>query len=322
MVLVMSTEPQTLLEAIKHFADPNVALATMVDLRWPNGVTCPECGRTDVRFIATRRIWECKGAHVRKQFTAKRGTIFEDSPLGLDKWFCAIWMIANCKNGISSYEIHRGVGVTQKTAWFMLHRIRLAMETGSFLKGPGDTEADETFIGGLARNMSKTRREKTIKGTGWAGKAVVMGVLRRGTESEASKVKAKHIPNTKKRTLHAEVRAAVEPGSRLFTDANFSYGGLEADYIHQTVDHAVEYVRGAVHTNGLENFWSLFKRAVKGTYVSIEPVHLNAYVVEETFRFNERKDRDSGRFRKVLRSVSGKRITYKELIGHGASQAG
>jgi transposase-like protein len=162
----MSSEPQTLTEAILHFSDPDVALSTMVELRWPNGVTCPECGRTDVRFIATRRMWECKGSHVRKQFTAKRGTIFEDSPLGLDKWFCAIWMIANSKNGVSSYEIHRALGVTQKTAWFMLHRIRLAMEIDSFSKEPGDAEADETFIGGLAKNMSKVRRAKTIKGTG------------------------------------------------------------------------------------------------------------------------------------------------------------
>jgi hypothetical protein len=321
MVLVMSTEPQTLLEAIKHFADPDVALGTMVDLRWPNGVTCPECGRTDARFVATRRIWECKGAHVRKQFTAKRGTIFEDSPLGLDKWFAAIWMIANCKNGVSSYEIHRGIGVTQKTAWFMLHRIRLAMETGSFLKGPGDAEADETFIGGLAKNMHKAHRKATITGTGGAGKAVVMGVLRRGNEYETSKVKAKHVLDTSRATLHAEVKAAVEPGSRLFTDAHAGYGGLGSSYIHETVDHAVEYVRGAVHTSGLENFWSLFKRAIKGTYVSIEPFHLDAYVVEETFRFNERKDNDGGRFRKVVGSVEGKRIMYKELIGRATTEA-
>lgn len=314
----MSTEPQTLMEAVKHFADPDVALATMVELRWPNGVTCPECGRTDVRFIATRRIWECKGAHVRKQFTAKRGTIFEDSPLGLDKWFCAVWMIANCKNGVSSYEIHRALGVTQKTGWFMLHRIRLAMETGSFIKSSGPSEADETFIGGLAKNMHKAKRAKAISGTGGSGKAVVMGVLRRGDGVAASKVTARHVPDATAATLHAAVRAAVEPGSELFTDAHRGYRGLSADYIHQTVDHSIEYVRGNVHTNGLENFWSLFKRTVKGTYVSIEPFHLEPYVVEQTFRFNERKDNDGGRFRKVLGGAAGKRITYKKLIGHGA----
>src|ERR1700735_3508379 len=172
----MSSEPKTLTEAILHFADPDVTLATMVELRWPNGVVCPTCGCTTVRFLATRRLWECPVKHPRKQFSAKVGTIFEDSPLGLDKWFAAIWLIANCKNGVSSYEIHRGIGVTQKTGWFMLHRIRLAMETGSFLKSDGDFEADETFVGGKSKNMSKARREKTITGSGSAGKEVIMGV--------------------------------------------------------------------------------------------------------------------------------------------------
>jgi transposase-like protein len=189
----MSTEPQTLVEAIRHFADPDVTLATMVELRWPNGVCCPTCGRTDVRFIATRRMWECKGVHSRKQFSAKIGTIFEDSPLSLDKWFVAIWMIANCKNGVSSYEIHRALGVTQKTSWFMLHRIRLAMETGSFIKSSGEFEADETFVGGKAKNMHKERKARTITGTGGSGKEVVMGVLRRTSQTEASKATAKHV---------------------------------------------------------------------------------------------------------------------------------
>jgi transposase-like protein len=186
----MSTEPQTLTEAILHFADPDVALNTMVELRWPNGVTCPTCGASDVRFISTRRMWECKAKHSQRQFSAKVGTIFEDSPLGLDKWFTAIWMIANCKNGVSSYEIHRAIGVTQKSAWFMLHRIRLAMQTGSFIRSGGEFEADETFIGGLSKNMSAGRRAKTIKGSGVAGKEVVMGVLRRSKDGEPSKVAA------------------------------------------------------------------------------------------------------------------------------------
>ena len=317
----MSTEPRTLTEAIIHFADPDVALKTTVDLRWPSGVTCPTCGRADVRFIATRRVWECKGKHSRKQFSCKVGTIFEDSPLGLDKWFSAIWMIANCKNGVSSYEIHRGIGVTQKSAWFMLHRIRLAMETGSFLKSGGEFEADETFIGGLSRNMSKSRRERTITGTGGMGKEVVAGVLRRSTETEASRVTAKHVPNTKRRTIEPGIRAVAEKGATVYTDALRSYARLDGDYIHHVIDHAVEYVRGAVHTNGMENFWSLFKRALKGTYVSVEPMHLDAYVVEQTFRFNERKGMGGTRFRKVLGNVTGKRVTYKELIGHGAASA-
>jgi transposase-like protein len=318
MVPVMSTEPQTLIEAVRYFADPDTTLRTMVELRWPEGVTCPTCGSKDVRFLATRRMWECKGQHPRKQFSAKVGTIFEDSPLGLDKWFAAIWLIANCKNGVSSYEIHRGIGVTQKTAWFMLHRIRLAMQTGSFIKSGGTFEADETFVGGKSKNMSTTRRAKTITGSGVSGKEVVMGVLRRG---ETSQVTARHIPNRRKSQVQGMVRDAAEPGSTIYSDSLMSYAGLAGDYIHAAVDHAVEFVRENVHVNGMENFWSLFKRALKGTYVAVEPMHLDAYVKEQTFRFNERKDNDGGRFRTVLGSVTGKRITYKELTGHVSAAA-
>jgi transposase-like protein len=316
----MTIEPQTFLEAVRHFADPEVTHNTIVDLRWPSGVHCPTCGRVDVRFIATRRMWECKEKHPKKQFSSKVGTIFEDSPLSLDKWFVAIWQIANCKNGVSSYELARAIGVTQKTAWFMLHRIRLAMQTGSFIKSGGNFEADETFIGGRAKNMPETRRKKSIPGSGVAGKQVVMGVLKRGTEAEPSKAVAAHIPNRKKVNTHAGVRVAAEAGSKFYTDALKSYEGLAGEYIHEVVDHAIEYVLDHVHTNGMENFWSLFKRVLKGTYVSVEPVHLDACVREQTFRFNERKKNDASRFREVLGAVAGKRITYKELTGH-ASEA-
>ena len=186
----MSTEPTTLVEAIRHFADADVTLNTMVALRWPNGVCCPTCGRTDVRFIKTRRMWECKEAHPKKQFSAKIGTIFEDSALGLDKWFVAIWMVANCKNGVSSHELGRAIGVTQKSAWFMLHRIRLAMQAGSLIKAEGHVEADETYVGGLSKNMHKDKREEKIKGTGGSGKAIVMGILERPAgKEETSKVR-------------------------------------------------------------------------------------------------------------------------------------
>ena len=312
-------QPQTLIEAIRYFADPDVAMQTMVELRWPDGVHCPTCGRTDPRFIATRRMWECKEKHPRKQFSAKVGTIFEDSPIDLGKWFAAIWMVANCKNGISSYEMHRALGVTQKTAWFMDHRIRLAMKTGSFLKMSGEVEADETFIGGLAKNMHKHERARKIKGAGGFGKEAVLGIVERGTEDVTSRIKTVHVPNVRRKTLAPEVRAAVEAGATIYTDALKSYLGLSDAYTHETVDHAIEFVNGNVHTNNVENFWSLLKRTLKGTYVSVDPVHLGRYLDEQAFRFNERDDNDGGRFRKVASSIAGKRITYKELIGDGGT---
>jgi ISXO2-like transposase domain/Transposase zinc-ribbon domain len=297
----MKCEPKTLLEAIKHFADPDVTHNLMVSLRWPYGVHCPTCGRTDVRFISTRRIWECKEKHPRRQFSSKIGTIFEDSPLGLEKWFAGIWMVANCKNGISSYEMARDLGITQKSAWFMDHRIRLAMKVGSILKMDGDVEANESFIGGVAKNMHEKKRKHI--GTGGAGKIAVLGILRRKNSKSGSKVRAKAVPNVRAVTLQTEIRENVEPGSRLYTDA-------------WAFDHAVEYVRGAVHTNRIENFWSLLKRTIKGTYVSVEPFHLGRYLDEQSFRFNEREDNDAGRFKSVLSSVSGRRLTYSELIGN------
>jgi ISXO2-like transposase domain/Transposase zinc-ribbon domain len=309
-------DPKTLVEAIRHFSDPDRTLNTMIELRWPDGVCCPTCGRVDVRFIKTRRMWECKEVHPKKQFSAKIGTIFEDSPLSLDKWFVVIWMIANCKNGISSYEVHRAIGVTQKTAWFMLHRIRLAMQAGSLMKAEGTVEADETFIGGLAKNMHKDRREKAINGTGGVGKTAVMGILERKGMNDTSRVRARIVHSLDRATLQKEVRDVVISGSTVNTDAWASYKGLSNDFQHEVIDQAVEYVRGQVHTNGIENFWSLVKRTVKGTYVSVEPFHLSRYLDEHVFRFNARKGNDADRFRSVLSWVTGIRLTYNELTGY------
>jgi transposase-like protein len=303
--------PKTLQQAIIFFADADNCLNYLAARRWPNGAVCPTCGREDVSFLAKQRKWQCKSAHKRRQFSVKVGTIFEDSPLGLDKWLTAIWMVTNCKNGISSYEVSRALDVTQKTAWFMLHRIRLAMQTGTFeTKMSGQVEVDETFIGGLARNMHKARREAAITGTGGKGKVAVMGLLERN-----GKVRAKVIANATRETLHAEVRDNVEAGAELFTDGWRAYRGLDAEYVHQVIDHAEKYVDGQIHTNCIENFWSLLKRGIKGTYVSVEPFHLFRYLDEQTFRFNERKGKDSDRFRAVTEQVVGKRLTYEELTG-------
>lgn len=314
-------QPKTLMEAVRYFADADRTLAMAVALRWPNGVHCPTCGRTDVRFISTRRVWECKEKHSKKQFSVKVGTIFEDSPIKLDVWFVAIWSVANCKNGISSYELARATGVTQKTAWFMLHRIRLAMEAGSLDKMGGIVEADETYVGGIAKNMHAKVRKTRITGAAANDKAAVMGLLERSNGVVPSRVRARVIKDANAKVLQRIVRENVEPGAQLMTDSLLSYRGLSADYVHQYVNHVSEYVRGAVHSNGIENFWSLLKRTIKGTYVSVDPIHLDRYLGEQTFRFNARKDNDLGRFRSVLGSVAGKRLTYKDLTDHGLSPA-
>jgi transposase-like protein len=305
--------PQTLLEAVRYFSDPDRALKLLVAIRWPNGVTCPTCGSKEASFLQTRRLWSCKVNHPKRQFSVKVGSIFEDSPIAFDKWLVAMWLIDNCKNGVSSYEVARDLKVTQRTAWFMLHRIRLAMQRGSFEKmgGSGPVEADETFIGGLARNMHADKKAEKIKGTGGVGKELVVGLLDR----ETGKVRVKHISNRKKKTLQEHVKAHVAEGSELFTDELASYTGLDKDYVHKFVNHAEKYVEGQVHTNGIENFWSLLKRGIKGTYVSVEPFHLFRYLDEQAFRYNERKGDDGDRFVESLTTAFGRRLTYKELTG-------
>jgi transposase-like protein len=309
-------KPRTLQQAIVHFADPDNCLKFMVKLRWPDGVvTCPTCGRNDVVFLKNQRKWQCKSVHDHRQFSVKVGTIFEDSALPLDKWLVAIWMVANCKNGVSSYEVARALGVTQKSAWFMLHRIRLAMQARSLVKLGGNgtpVEVDETFIGGAARNMHREKHHRRITATGSKDKIPVIGILERGGE-----VRANVIPTRRKHHVQAEIRAHVKAGSAIYTDALLSYQGLKhQDFIHETIDHAERYVDGQVHTNGLENFWSLLKRGIKGTYVSVEPFHLFRYLDEQVFRYNFRKLAHDGlRFEHVASQILGKRLTYAEVTG-------
>ncbi len=313
--------PDTLVDAIRYFTDPDVCLAFLVELRWPSGVMCPTCGSQEVTFLSNQRRWKCRTKHPQQQFSIKVGTIFEDSPIGLDKWLPAVWMIVNDKNGISSYEVARALGVTQKTAWFMLHRIRLAMQLGGFDKMRGEVEIDETFIGGKARFMHKGKRAAKITGTGGMGKSAVMGLLERHGPDGHSRVRVRPVPNVRRKTLVPEIRQHVEPGADVFTDALKSYDDLAHDYRHGVIDHAESYAKGRIHTNGLENFWSLLKRAIKGTYVSVEPFHLFRYLDEQAFRFNARKTDDGSRFLAVLRTIVGRRLTYKELIGQSPAIA-
>jgi transposase-like protein len=306
--------PKTLQEAVKYFADEQRAFDFMMGIRWPDGVVeCPRCESKDVAFISTRRIWKCKACKTHQQFSIKVGTVMEDSPIKLDKWLCAFWLIANAKNGISSYEIHRALGVTQKTGWFLLHRIRLAMQRGITGKFSGICEADETYIGAKARYMHKHRRT----GVGDAGikKTPVQGILQRAKGKEHSKVVLNVVKTTRRPELCGNVREYVLEGSRVCTDAHMSYDDLERDYDRQIVDHMERYVDGNVHTNCLENFWSLLKRALKGTYVNVEPFHLFRYCDEQAFQYNERKDNDQGRFLKAVSGYFGKGLRYAKLIG-------
>jgi transposase-like protein len=304
--------PKTLQEAIRHFTSYENCKAFMVALRWPDGkARCPRCGSEHVTYLEKARLWKCYSKHSAPKFSLKTGTIFEDSPLGLDKWLPVVWMLVNCKNGVSSWEIHRAMGVTQKTAWFMLQRARLATQGVLGGKLSGEVEVDETFIGGKARNMHKSKREEKITGRGPEGKAIIAAVLERHGEVRASVVESR-----RKKPLQSMVHENVEAGSNIYSDALKSYDGLEKDFTHQVIDHAVAYVDGQVHTNNCENFWSLLKRALKGTYVSVEPFHLFRYVDEQAFRYNNRQEmNDADRFTTVMRQIVGKRLTYKELTG-------
>jgi transposase-like protein len=297
----------TLKDTIEYFSNPVNCREYVVARRWPNGVECPRCGSKNVRFLPKYNRWQCSTRHHNRQFTAKAGTIFEDSPLGLDKWLMAMWQVVNCKNGVSSYEVHRAIGVTQKTAWFMDHRIRHALSMGTIKKLSGQIEADETYIGGKARNMHRVKRDAKITGTGGKEKAAVMGILERG-----AKVLTKVVDDN---TLQKRIREHVIAGSAIFTDALKSYEGLD-EFQHEVIDQAIEYVQGEIHTNGLENFWSLLKRALGGTYVSVEPFHIFRYLDQQAFRYNNRKGMNDGqRFDLAVSQILGKRLTWDQLTG-------
>src|SRR5712692_4855326 len=313
--------PKTLQEAIVYFSDPQRAFDFAVKLRWPNGeITCPRCQKAKHSFIKTRKIWFCYVC--KKQFTLKVGTIMEDSPISLDKWMTAFWMLANCKNGISSYELGKAIGIHQESAWFMLQRIREVLKgkpTGKKLGGGSgsEVEADETFVGGRIQNMHKDRKLRYQQMGGmFGGKTIVQGILDR----DLREVRAKVVPNVKRETLQNEVLNNVKYGSSVYTDDAVGYDKLHYRFVHDVVNHAETYVKGRVHTNGLENFWSLLKRTLRGTYVAVEPFHLDHYVDEQVFRFNNRKNKtDADRFALAMHQIARKRLTYAELTGKDQS---
>ena len=312
--------PKTLQAAIQHFGDYENCRKFMVAVRWLDEIVrCPRCNSDKVTYLAKARLYRCYGKHPKQKFSLKVGTVFEDSPIALEKWLPAVWLVVNCKNGISSYELHRALGVTQKSAWFMLHRIRLAMQSKSFSKigGSGsEVEVDETFIGGKARNMHKSKKVgKGYRHRGIINKTVVMGLLERGGRIATTVVQKRD-----DETLQGNIKAFVDRGSSVYTDEWKSYLGLSDHYIHQVINHAEKYVDGRVHTNGLENFWSLLKRGLAGTYVSVEPFHLFRYLDEQMFRYNNRgtKDNrltDADRFHLAMTQITGRRLTLAEVTG-------
>jgi transposase-like protein len=323
--------PKTLLEAITYFSDEQVCIDAVAEMRWPDGVKCPECWAKEPYYIKTQKRWKCRNCRI--QFSVKRGSIFEDSAVPLTKWLPALWILVNSKNGVSSHELHRSLGVTQKTAWFMLQRLRLILKAFNLgtkfgSNNGGEVEVDESFVGGKLKNMHRSRANKlnsiravadsTEYVTRYANKTAVIGILDR----ESRQVRAKVIPNVKRETLQNEILANVKFGSAVYTDQAVGYDNLKNRYIHDTVNHADTYVKGRVHTNGLENFWSLMKRNLAGTYVAVEPFHLDRYLDEQMFRFNNRATKDnplndSDRFLLALSQVSNRRLTYAELTGKG-----
>ncbi len=313
---------KTLQQAIQHFADPENCRKFMIFMRWPDGTPrCPYCGATKLTWLANAKVYQCYGDHKKKKFSLKVGTIFEDSPIGLDKWLPAMWLLTNCKNGISSYELHRALGVTQKTAWFMLHRIRLALEAQSLVKLGGEdggpVEIDETFIGPKPQKMHRDKRLERRLGIKSRDSIAVMGMLDR----EVRQVRAKVIPDVRRDTLQREILSHIEGKSTIYTDGWPGYDYLRTkEFVHETVNHLNEYVRGQVHTQGIENFWSLLKRSLGGTYIAVEPFHLDHYVTEQVFRYNNRATKDNpltdaDRFTLAVSQITGKRLTYAELTG-------
>jgi transposase-like protein len=302
--------PKTLLEAINFFSVYENCRQFMIAIRWADGVVhCPYCDATKLTYLEKARVYRCYGSHSKQKFSLKVGTIFEDSAIGLDKWLPAAWLISNCKNGISSYELARALGVTQKSAWHMLHRLREAM-TDTVAKIGGDNapvEIDETFVGGKVLNMHKKKRiESNAKG---GNKAIVFGMLERG-----GRVKAHVIADRKRQQIEPAMSKAITAGAKIITDEFSTYQLATDAYSREVVNHALEYVNGHVHTNGIENFWSLLKRGLRGTYISVEPFHLDAYVAEQVFRYNNRKDSDDfTRFATCIMGIQGKRLTYTAL---------
>jgi transposase-like protein len=307
--MINVTEFKSLAEFMEHFHDEQTCREHFAAIRFRNGAYCPHCGHGKVYTFGNGKRYRC--ADCKKDFTIVTGTVFGETKLPLRKWFIGIYLLANSSKGISSVQLAQHAGVTQKTAWFMDHRLRSAMKQNKG-KLAGTIEADETFIGGLSKNMHKKEREKKITGTGGVDKAAVFGIKERDGE-----VRAEVVPSVRKKELHKAIKKNVAKGSTVFTDQWVGYRGLKL-YKHDFVNHgAKEYVRGDVHTNSIESFWALFKRAYHGIYHQMSKKHLQKYVDECAFRLNlksEEKGFHEIFAETVTRASDGQHLPYKELI--------
>jgi transposase-like protein len=300
-----------------YFQEQNTCINYLIQLRWPNGVTCPFCNHRKVYHIqGAKPHYKCAGC--RKHFSALKGSIFENSSIPLSKWFMAIYILSTHRKGISSIQVSRDIGVRQKTAWFMMQRIRYAVKMQSFnrdkLGKDGIVEMDESYIGGKTSNMHKKKLAKVLE-SGEQQKMAIAGAIERGGE-----VRAQYIDKTNYENIVPFLIKNVYQGSKLMTDEHVVYTNAKRLYKHKTIKHMLkEYVRGDVHTNTIENFWSVLKRGVYGTYHFITVKHVQNYLEEFAFRFNNRKITEAQRFDKLV-SLSNQRITYKALTDHGQKE--
>lgn len=310
---INSVKFKNLTQLLDYFKDNDRCKSYLEKQRWGTHVACPHCG--SLKVYRTNRGFKCGEQLCYKKFSVTVGTIFENSKIALRTWFAAMYLISSHKKGISSLQLHRDLGITQKTAWFILHRIREALREKNSPLLADVVEVDETFVGGKNKNRHYHKKVENSQGRSVKDKTPVVGVMQRGGKAVTAVV-----PDTKADTLHPIIVNAVKQGSIVITDEWRSYQGLDGMYAHVVVNHTDgEYTRGAFHNNTIEGFWSLLKRGLYGIYHQVSPKHLTRYCDEFTYRYNNRKMADIERFNLTLQRVNG-RLKYHDLIGKNGKE--